>query len=540
LNITATLREPNSSTFAINITTEEDAFVGLLGVDERITQRSTVDNNISQRKLDKLMQKLEDPSAVWSSYDSFGSVGVTMLTDGYLPDVGFVPHSFDDLARAGTSLNQEHRMREDFPETWIWESADTPTGNASFEKSLPDTITTWVVTGFSVSPRNGLQILQNPIKIHSNKWIFAELHLPPSIKRFENVTAHCLVHNYGPAVNLSVEVRPMLKAATPLFLAEGTTETVRIRLHSANVGVLAVEVIVREPTGKVIDALKQTIPVRPEGLIKTVEDVRVLSFPKQSKQSFNLTLPVRTEEDRAISSGEVTLSVIGTFLNLNFFDLEHMVKSSHGNGEENLLFLQTTMAVYDYLNKTNRLQSGTKEKLHTYMEVAYQQMLGHRLDDGSYSIFKRIHQCGGVWFTASTLETLHKLSNHLPVEESLLIEGLDWLVRHSEEDGSFNESCTIVHPHIQRTGGKELSLASSVLFAFVGSVATVQYEQVTNKTVSLLLNAPIEDVYLLAKTTYLLTLIGHPESGRMLNALNKMAMTDGKYRYWSVARREAT
>ncbi|XP_050076625.1 alpha-2-macroglobulin-like protein 1 [Anopheles maculipalpis] len=538
-DITTTLTEPNSGTYAFNITTVENAFVGLLGVDERIMERSTIDNNISQKKLDKAMQESEDSSDVCSSYDSFGSVGVKVLTDGYLPDVGFVPHSFDELARAGTDSSQDYNTREDFPETWIWESAETSSGKALFKKSLPDTITTWIVTGFSVSQRNGLQLLQEPIKIHSKKRIFAQLHLPPSIKRFEEITAHCLVHNYGAAANVSVEVRPMLKAVTKLFLAEATTETIRIKLNSAKVGVLAVDVILRGPKGEVIDALRQTVPVRPEGLTKTVEDVRVLSFPKHAKQSFNLSLP-EIRENHGVSSGEVTLSVIGSFLNLNLFDLEYMVKSSQGNGEENLLFLQTTMAIYDYLKNTKRLLPETQEKFLTYMEVAYQQMLNHRLGDGSYTIFKRVHQCGGVWFTASVLETFQKLSKYMPIEESVLNDGLNWLVLHSEEDGSFNESCTIVHPHIQRTGGKELSLAGSVLFAFIGSAATKQYEQLINKTTSLLLSSPIEDVYLLAKTTYLLTLLEHPESVRMLSTLNRMMVTDGKYRYWRVARRETT
>ncbi|XP_041776506.1 CD109 antigen-like [Anopheles merus] len=535
LNVTEHLMEPNSDRYSFNILAEKDAFVGLLGVDERIKQRTSTNNDITQQKWEKMLQSLEGTSGKWSSYDSFGSVGVTLLTDGYLPQVGFIPHSFGELARTTSTLDEDDSVREDFPETWLWESIRATNGQTSIERSLPDTITTWVVSGFSVGPANGLQILKKPLQIKSQKRIFVQLHMPPSIKRFEEVSVHCLVHNYGKAINVSLEVRPTMQV-TPLYLAQGATENVRVSVSSSSVGVLTLEVFLRDSKGKVLDSVRQSIPVRPEGLIRTVEDVRVLDFPQQSKLTFNLALPA-VEQNRDVNYREVTLSVIGTFLNLNMFDLEHMVRSSHGNGEETLLFLQTTMAVYDYLKRANLLSPDTKQKLFSYMDVGYQQLSRYRLDDGSFSMFGNLHECGGVWFTASTVQALGKLIMYeaIPVEIDFLNDGLNWLMLQSGEDGSFNESCPIAHPHIQRTGGKELSLASSVMFAFVGKELSREYKQFINKTISLLLVAPINDVYLLAKTTYLLTLINHPDSARMLAKLNSLAIVDGKYRYWSVS-----
>uniref|UniRef100_A0A182K440 TEP1-F n=1 Tax=Anopheles christyi TaxID=43041 RepID=A0A182K440_9DIPT len=372
-------------------------------------------------------------------------------------------------------------------------------------------------------------ILKRPIEIKPKIRIFVQLHMPPSVKRFEDVSVFCLVHNYGKAINVTLEVRPGLKA-THLYLAEGATENVRVGIRASSVGVLTVEAILTASKGKVLDSVKQTIPVHPEGLMRTVEDVRVLDFSKQSKLNFNLTLPT-IEQDRDVSYGEVTLSVI-----------EHMVRSSHGNGEESLLFLQTTMAVYDYLLRAKLLQQEMKVKLRSYMHVAYQQLNRYRLEDGSFSMFGDLYECGGVWFTASSVQALWKLIMYeaVPVEMDFINDGLDWLVRHSADDGSFNESCSIAHPHIQRTGGKELSLASSVMFAFIGRQRSKEYKNFTNKVVTLLQSSPLEDVYLLAKTTYLLTLIEHPDSSRMLTKLNSLVVTDGKYRYWRVTERERT
>uniref|UniRef100_A0A4Y0BNE4 TEP1-F n=1 Tax=Anopheles funestus TaxID=62324 RepID=A0A4Y0BNE4_ANOFN len=538
LNITRTSMGANTNEHKFSIIAERDAFVGMLGVDERVLQRATVNNDISKHKLEMAMRALEDAShEMWTPYDSFASVGVLLLTDGYLPDVGYVKH-INEFARAGK--NYDSRTREDLPETWIWESVKTPTGHASIVKSLPDTITTWEVSGFSVGPVHGLQILKKPLKVKTTREIFVQLYMPSSMKRLEEITAHCLVHNYGEATAVLLEVLPVWHTHTTLFLAKGATQNVRVKLKSSQVGKLTVKVILKHTNRKVIDTLKQTILVRPEGLMKTVEDVRLLDFTQQTKQkSFTLSISGIQEAGHK-SYEEVTLSVIGTFLNLNAFDLEQMARSSHGNGEENLLFLQITMAVYDYLQKTNNSHPATEEKLLSYMEVAYQQLLRYRLADGSFSMFGSLYECGGIWFTASTVESLQKLSNYMNIEKSLFVEALDWLKLQHNEDGSFNESCTIAHPHIQRTGGKELSLASSVLFAFVGSDQIGHYTHLVNKTLSLLLSSNITDVYLMAKTTYLLTLIDHPDASKMLKTLNKEAVTDGKYRYWSVPKSDPT
>ncbi|XP_053673862.1 alpha-1-inhibitor 3-like [Anopheles nili] len=532
LIITQTPTEPNKDAYKFNISAEEGAFVGLLGVDERINYGTVASNDISVKKLENALRSQEDSSSPWLSHDSFGSVGVKLITDGYLPDVGFVPHSFVDFERR-SAPHKEVTVREDFPETWIWESLAVPNGKGSVVKKLPDTLTTWHVTGFSVGRVYGLQILEKPLRVKPTKRIFAQLHAPSSIKCFEEVTVHCLVHNNGKPVNVTLEMRDMLPV-TPIFLEQGTTKSVRLKLHATRLGTLPVEIIVKGARGATIDHMIRSIAVHPEGVMKTIEDVRLLNFPTQSKLSFNLSLPVHNVNRTTNHFEAVTLSLVGSFLNLNQFDLEHLLTASHGNGEESLMYLQTTMAIYEYLLQAQRLQQGSNEKFISYLEAAHQQLLQFRLEDGSFSMFGYVHQCGGVWFTAATVEALSKLSAYVPVADVVMIDALDWLAEQSRDDGSFNESCAIAHPHIQRTGGKELSLASSVLFAFVDHKFSARYESLINKTVTLLLSSDIRDVYVLAKVSYLLALIDHPQRTEVLEKLNKLAVVEGVYRFWRV------
>lgn len=61
---------------------------------------------------------------------------------------------------------------------------------------MPDTITSWVITGFSVDPVTGLGLTKNPSKLEVFQPFFVSLNLPYSIKRGEVVSVPIVVFNY--------------------------------------------------------------------------------------------------------------------------------------------------------------------------------------------------------------------------------------------------------------------------------------------------------------------------------------------------------
>lgn len=54
-------------------------------------------------------------------------------------------------------------------------------------KKIPDTITSWVVTGFSLSPNKGFALTENPSKIRVFQPFFVSTNLPYSVKRGKNL-----------------------------------------------------------------------------------------------------------------------------------------------------------------------------------------------------------------------------------------------------------------------------------------------------------------------------------------------------------------
>ena len=62
----------------------------------------------------------------------------------------------------GSSSEAEIKTRKNFPETWIWDSVSVDeNGQATMsDLVIPDTITSWIVTGFGVSETAGLGVAE--------------------------------------------------------------------------------------------------------------------------------------------------------------------------------------------------------------------------------------------------------------------------------------------------------------------------------------------------------------------------------------------
>lgn len=93
-------------------------------------------------------------------------------------------------ARAG-------EVRKNFPETWIFETFEMPSESEILEKKfkLPDTITTWTVSSFSINPRYGFA-LEDPHEILATQEFFLKMSLPYAIKFGEILKIDIVIFNY--------------------------------------------------------------------------------------------------------------------------------------------------------------------------------------------------------------------------------------------------------------------------------------------------------------------------------------------------------
>src|SRR5690349_6284286 len=72
----------------------------------------------------------------------------------------------------------------------------SPKGLTNLTKRAPDTITSWIITGFSLHSVYGLGLTSQPTKLTIFQPFFVSLNLPYSVKRGEVLALQVLVFNY--------------------------------------------------------------------------------------------------------------------------------------------------------------------------------------------------------------------------------------------------------------------------------------------------------------------------------------------------------
>jgi uncharacterized protein YfaS (alpha-2-macroglobulin family) len=88
-------------------------------------------------------------------------------------------------------------VRKEFPETWIWEDIMNDNCNpVKLTKKVPDTITSWLISAFSLNQDNGLGLNEKPTSLTVFRPFFISTTLPYSVRRGEELTLSIQVFNY--------------------------------------------------------------------------------------------------------------------------------------------------------------------------------------------------------------------------------------------------------------------------------------------------------------------------------------------------------
>lgn len=203
-----------------SIKTSPKAYVGLLAVDKRVLYQKSSNDLDKTRLMAELMQNgniwRDEPFQVRGAsknFNDFGESNAFLMTGIRTIETRFSSQE-DDYnifvrpRKHETPPAERQTIRKDFPETWIFDSfiADA-SGEYILRKTVPDTITSWVVTGFSLDPETGLH-LSEPQQLYVKQDFFIKLSLPYSIRFGEILKVQVDIFNYVKErePNLSVDV----------------------------------------------------------------------------------------------------------------------------------------------------------------------------------------------------------------------------------------------------------------------------------------------------------------------------------------------
>ncbi|XP_026844066.1 CD109 antigen isoform X4 [Drosophila persimilis] len=577
IEISAPADAKPSEEIKLRVKTDSDSFVGLLGVDQSVLLLKS-GNDLSRDEIFNSLSKYQTTTPYRRGFGRYPgeTSGLVTLTNANYPyntavqyaDAGlYMTDNFeyeeaevdDDIDTVDSHSPSETKVdivRTNFAEIWIWHSQSTGHGRTdadgfTFAKKVPDTITSWVVTGFSLNPSSGIALTKNPSKIRVFQPFFVSTNLPYSVKRGEVIAIPVIIFNYldktldaevtmdntdkefefTEATNeveekASDEVRRVKRVTIPA----NSGKSVSFMIRPKTVGSTTLKITATSPLAG--DTIHQKLKVEPEGVTQFVNRAVFINLKEQPEMSETLEVQIPTE---AVPDSEfIEFSVMGDLLGPTLQNLDNLVRMPYGCGEQNMVNFVPNILVQKYLEVTNRKMPSIEAKARKFLEIGYQRELTYKHDDGSYSAFGKSDPSGSTWLTAYVMRSFHQAGKYTDVDPKVVTAGLDFLLSKQKENGEFPE----VGKLFDNANQNELALTSFVLLAFFENHELIpKYQSAIDKSVQYVAEEvdKTEDQYALAIAAVALQLAKHPQAEKVLAKLESEAKQENDRKWWSKA-----
>ncbi|XP_071086862.1 CD109 antigen-like [Haliotis cracherodii] len=457
------------------------------------------------------------------------------------------------------SLKKVDRVREIFPETWLWLNTTVgKDGRASIQSTVPDTITSWVATAFAINRRSGLGVAPTSAKLQVFRPFFVSLNLPLSVVRGEQVVLQASVFNYLPTeqkVTIKLKNNRQFKSVVicsgeenkltsdpqrqSYLVRPGEAKAVYFPIVPSIIGDVDIEVSARTPAAA--DAVKRQLRVKAEG-VRRERNIPVL-VDLTSESEFSKTIKVSSPPGLVEGSERVRLTVTGDLLGPSLDGMENLLSLPTGCGEQNMLKFAPNIYIANYLEATEQMTKALEERIKSYLEVGYQRQLSYQRYDGSFSTFGERDEAGSVWLTSFVVKSLFQARQYIYIDNSTIDKALSFLGNMQLSDGAFVEPGRVIDRQLQGIEGSGPGLTAYVLLALVetsghnGSrVNHLRLKKIQQKAMAYLERQNFQQLaqYPLAVTTYALTKAGSSHSGTAFDHLKKVAKNKKGMMYWDV------
>ncbi|XP_061165104.1 CD109 antigen-like [Saccostrea echinata] len=451
------------------------------------------------------------------------------------------------------------RVRKFFPETWLWSNFSTgANGRASLRVTVPDSITTWVVTAFVVNSKSGLGLHANPVNIKVFKPLFVSLTMPFSVTRGELVVLQANVFNY-----LERDVRVLViinknesfknlvtyiqdnqvkkgrfsaKVGRTFNMSAGEIYPVYFPIIPTETGDLLINITVIS-TGP-SDAVIRYLKVEPEGMEKEINNTVLINTVNTG--TFSKDVEISFPQNTVAGSRRIRTSIIGNVIGSSLNGLDWRRKSPGETGEENMVNFAPSIFVQKYLKTTNKLTADLEKKEKETMIKSYEKELTYLHDDGSFSAFGKSDKSGSTWLTAFVVKSFSHASDFIFIDENVVKKAVTWLVSQQREIGTFREPGRVLLKEIQGGSAKsERALTAFTLIALKEAEVIQGVSALTGRAIQkarAYLEGDIdlmEDVYELALVGYTLQITNSPRVNKVFSKLNTKATFKDGLKYWS-------
>ncbi|XP_053668473.1 thioester-containing protein 1 allele S3-like [Anopheles marshallii] len=484
-----------------------------------------------------------------NEFDKLHSMGLFGMTLAGIQFEGANDKSARDGLQANSPITRLVSYRTNFPESWLWENVTIGrSGNRKMIEVVPDTTTSWYLTGFSIDPEYGLGIIKKPIQFTTVQPFYIVESLPYSIKRGEAVVLQFTLFNnlggeyiadvtlYNVANQTEFIGRPLedISYTKTISVPPKVGVPVSFLVKARKLGEMAVRVKASIMVGYETDALEKVIRVMPESLVQPKMESRFFCFDTYTNQTFLMNLDFNKKADN--DSRKIEFRLNPNLLTTVIDNLDNLLAVPSGCGEQNMVKFVPNIVVLDYLHAIGSKEKSLLDKATNLLLQGYQNQMRYRQADGSFGVWQN---GGSVFLTAFVAKSMQTASKYISEVDTAMVEkAYDWLAFKQHSSGRFDEVGSVIHKDMQGGLRNGIALTSYVLTALLENEnAKVKHAVVIQNAMSYLSRQVdyTENSYDLSIATYALMLNGHSMKD---NAFKKLLgksnlANNGTERYWA-------
>ncbi len=404
------------------------------------------------------------PVSTTGSRDVFNETGLGIVASpginipqgsGVFDDGPVAVNPAEGGGKADQTAPDVPRVREFFPETWVWNPMllTDDEGKARLTLIAPDSITGWKLAVVSTCPKDssnqpGIGFGEGELTVFQD--FFVEPVIPYSVIRGEEFSLRVDVFNYldeDQVVELSLADTEGIEftdsKSLSLTVPANSAMPASFTVNPVEVGEFPVTITAIGSSSS--DAVKRPITVIPEGL-PAEQILNDVIEPGQVHQ-LNLQPPPRMVEDSSRTFLYISPSPVAQSMN----GVSDLLGMPYGCGEQNMIFLAPDIEILKYLREIGELAPEVRAEAENFINVGYQRQLTFQSDDGGFAAFGG--EQGSLWLTAFVLSTFSNAREVRDIDESVLTASAEMLVSRQKTDGSFKTDDFRTHKEID--GGLE-------------------------------------------------------------------------------------
>lgn len=315
----------------------------------------------------------------------------------------------------------------------------TENGEAKLSTQISDNITTWNIQTVGNTKDGNIGYAAGSFKVF--KEFFIDYTLPANSVVTDKVSIPVTLYNYTEnklTINLNVKENDWMTIG-------GYENQVSVEPNSSKMIYLPIEILkagnntlrIESKAGEISDIVEKTLVVKPNGFEKN--DV-VSSGMIENKYSQDIIFNEKAIDETQKIKVKLYASPVAQIIE----NIDAMLKMPTGCFEQTSSSLYPDILVLKYLRENDLNNSELEEKALEYISKGYQKLLTYEVksEKGGYSLYGDAPAEPVI--TAFGLMEFNELSEVYPVEESVLMDMIEYLFDVQNVNGTFDYNSTYI------------------------------------------------------------------------------------------------